>query len=395
MNVLFQAYGPDRGGGIANVHLLIKAYARTVPGDSITIVCSRGAPLEDMARSPNCRVIALPNDRWKEFRRFWLNCFELKRIARREQSDVIWSLNLGPYVRTGTAQCLSIHNAYQIYPLNETRTHPGGRLRVAALRYLFRRSLDCSDGVVLNTPTMAEMLRKSQPSPPRIAIVPKAVENDDDLQSEPLPAALSSLFPDPSVGHPFTFLYVSTFAAHKNHRIIIAALDRLQSDGIDARLAVTISPEDAIRASGEIGAGLIKTGHLLPLGWVAKKYLRSLYTACDACLMPSTLESMSSAYMEAMAWGRPQIVADLPHARDLCGPAALFSAPGDAGDWADKMRIMMQDAGVRSRLTALGVEQIRKYPAQWAQVAHMLRKFLGQVVEAKRNPQAQYGPLAG
>jgi hypothetical protein len=38
--------------------------------------------------------------------------------------------------------------------------------------------------------------------------------------------------------------------------------------------------------------------------------------------MPSKLESLSSSHLEAMSWSVPQVVSDLPFARETCGIAS-------------------------------------------------------------------------
>ena len=64
--------------------------------------------------------------------------------------------------------------------------------------------------------------------------------------------------------------------------------------------------------------------------------------------MPSHLESLSSAHLEAMQWGRPQITADLPYARDLCGPAALYVPVDDWNAWRREIERLRDDEPLRA-----------------------------------------------
>lgn len=52
-----------------------------------------------------------------------------------------------------------------------------------------------------------------------------------------------------------------------------------------------------------------------------------LYADASAVFIPSILETFSTSYLEAIAAGRPLIVADRPFAREICGEAAFYFDP--------------------------------------------------------------------
>ncbi len=126
-------------------------------------------------------------------------------------------------------------------------------------------------------------------------------------------------------------------------------------------------------------ASLIESGHLLPLGWINKEQLLAVYEACDACVMPSKSEQLSSAHLEAMHWRKPQISADLPYAHDLCGDATLYADPDDPADWAAKMQTLMENPERRDRLVAAGLDRMKSFPKTWKEVARRVRTFLAEV----------------
>jgi glycosyltransferase involved in cell wall biosynthesis len=120
---------------------------------------------------------------------------------------------------------------------------------------------------------------------------------------------------------------------HKNHQLLFQILDVVAARGIPLRVALTVSREELEKFGGDVAMKLIESGHILPLGWVKKEHLKAVYDASDACLMPSLLESLSSAHLEAMQWGKPQISSDAPFATDLCGDAAVYVSAGSPGEW--------------------------------------------------------------
>jgi glycosyltransferase involved in cell wall biosynthesis len=65
----------------------------------------------------------------------------------------------------------------------------------------------------------------------------------------------------------------------------------------------------------------------------------------DAVIMPSTLESFCFPLAEAVALAMPIVAADSAFARELCGPGAIYAAPGNPRDLADGMRALIDGRG--------------------------------------------------
>lgn len=382
MKILFQ-YFTGGGGGLSNIISLLQAISNTYPKDQIDIVCSKYSdfqPLEDLT---NVDILPFGKERALEFHRLLLGVRKLRRIASIRSADVIWSLNLGCYFPGELPHVISIHNSYQVYPWFYTKYHPDSRLHVAILRWFFRKSLYISDGVIVQTPAMAEYIKKIKRAPKQIAIIPKAVEAQTEINHTSLPLDLQIKLREETEKKSFTFIYVATFLWHKNHIVLVKAFDLLASLGLNVRLILTISLDELITIGGETARNLVKGGYLVPIGWVKKQNLKALYNISDACLMPSMLESLSSAHLEAMEWGKPQITADLPYSRDTCGNAAFYASAKDPSDWARKIQLLIQDKSLRVKLVIEGKERIKAFPKKWNEAAIMVRSFLEEIVNKK------------
>src|SRR5271157_748363 len=146
MRILISVFA-DRAGGIANFLQLVRAMTVVYPHDQFTLVCPEASKFVELGRQDNVTVVAIPTGNAKELRRLYLGMIGLRRIARRQQADVIWSLNHGPYRRTCAAHVLSVNNSHQVYPWEETRSHPRSGFFRILLRWFFRRSLSNSQGV--------------------------------------------------------------------------------------------------------------------------------------------------------------------------------------------------------------------------------------------------------
>jgi len=378
LRIMFQ-YFTGGGGALSNIILLLQAVVREYPGDHLDILCSRSSDLHTLQSLPNVNVISYGGNRHQEIDRVILGLRGLNQLARERHSDVLWSLNLGSYVRTSAPQVLSVNNPHQVYPWEVTRLHPDNFINVAALRWFFRKSLSVSQGVIVQTPIMAEYIRNIGAYKKPIAIVPKAVENSADVKPEFLPVKMQQSLNDGLGRETFTFLYVSTFTPHKNHKLLVEAFLILAKADIKVRAVLTISPDDLVTCGGEKAQRLISSGHLIPIGWAGKSYLKSLYDTCNACLMPSLLESLSSAHLEAMQWSKPQITSDLPYSRDLCGNAAEYVPADNPNAWADSIRMFMNDPIRMADLAEKGHIQMKKFPTTWASAAQQVHGFLERI----------------
>jgi glycosyltransferase involved in cell wall biosynthesis len=380
MRILFQ-YFTGGGGGLANIMILLRTLANTYPQDQITVVCSQSSELKQLDSLPNVDVVFFGDGGNQELERLRLGLGGLQEIVRKVRADLVWSLNLGPYLKLNVPHVLSVNNAHQIYPWAVTRYHPKNPIFVAGLRWFFRNTLRVSDGVIVQTPLMGQYVAALSKGRQQIKVLSKAVENTSDVQPLALPAEMQAMISGGLGPKAFTFLYVATAMPHKNHRTLVEAFDLLKASGVNARVLLTITLDELRAMGGEKAVGLVESGHVVPLGWTKKPHLKALYDACDACLMPSVLESLSSTHLEAMQWGKPQIVADLPYARDLCGDAVMYVAAESPEAWGQKIEVFASDQALRQDLTSKGFLRMREFPATWTEVAHQARAFLVRILE--------------
>jgi len=378
MRILFQ-YFIGGGGALSNIILLLRSFSTQFPQDHIDIVCSRTSGLNSLGTLPNVDILPYGGNKHQEVDRVFIGFGGIGRIAKERGADIIWSLNLGSYVKTTLPHVLSVNNSHQVYPWEVTQYHPDNRLHVAALRWFFRKSLRVSDGVIVQTPIMGKYVQKITGAPKRLKVAPKAVENVQDVLPEKLPNDLQKIMSNGLGKHAFTFLYVSTYTPHKNHKTLVEAFDMLASEGVNVRVVFTVGYDDIFSFGGEKARRLAASGYLVPIGWTKKNHLKSLYDICDACLMPSVLESLSSAHLEAMQWSKPQIVSDLPYAKDLCGEAAVYAQAENPADWAQKIREFISNEKLRERLVTAGHERMKQFPLTWAEAAINVHSFLEEI----------------
>ncbi|WP_461125393.1 glycosyltransferase [Saccharothrix stipae] len=127
------------------------------------------------------------------------------------------------------------------------------------------------------------------------------------------------------------------------------------------RLHAEIVGDGSCRAEWELLArDLGITDRVRFRGFVSESELLDAYASADVFCMPGIAELQSLATMEAMAAGKPVVVADamaLPH---LCKPGRngwLFT-PGDVRGLADRLHAVTSDPTITARMGAASSEMI-------------------------------------
>ncbi|MCC6355875.1 MAG: glycosyltransferase family 4 protein [Verrucomicrobiae bacterium] len=115
----------------------------------------------------------------------------------------------------------------------------------------------------------------------------------------------------------------------------------------------------------------VPTGHDVRfLGYVADEDLPALYSGADAFVFPSLYEGFGLPPLEAMACGCPVIVSEVGPLPEVCGRAAAYIDPVDAGSIADGITRVMGDAKLRESLVGEGHRRASRFT--WERAAEAL-----------------------
>ncbi|HKZ98238.1 MAG TPA: glycosyltransferase family 4 protein [Thermoplasmata archaeon] len=98
------------------------------------------------------------------------------------------------------------------------------------------------------------------------------------------------------------------------------------------------------------------------IGRVSEARLPELYAACDVFVLPSVsrLEAFGIVALEAMATGKPVVVADIPGVRDVIedGREGLLADPVNPQDLAAKINRLLEDPSLRVEMGRRGREKV-------------------------------------
>jgi len=211
---------------------------------------------------------------------------------------------------------------HQILTVHDVRPRlmPDSWVHTLYFRYMLPSALRRANGILTVSEASKSAIAQTYGiAPDKIYVVPNVVRT--------LPQAVMPKLPQQESPY---LLMVNACYPHKNvgelleHHALWRPRYRLKI------LAGTGSHRDELRAQVQ-HLGLVEYVDFLPP--VPDEELGALYTHAAALVYPSLMEGFGLPPAEAMAYGTPVIVSDIPVFREIFGDAPLFVQLGDAASW--------------------------------------------------------------
>jgi glycosyltransferase involved in cell wall biosynthesis len=156
-------------------------------------------------------------------------------------------------------------------------------------------------------------------------------------------------------------LYPARFWPHKNHVVILEALEILKQDhSIDLTCVFTGADQGNLAYVLNYAERLGIRDLIDYRGEITDAELAALYKGAVALVFASAAGPDNLPPLEAMALSCPVIIADVPGAREQCGDAALYFGSTDERSLADRLLTLLADNTIRQQRTARGKERITK-----------------------------------
>lgn len=176
--------------------------------------------------------------------------------------------------------------------------------------------------------------------------------------------------PDPSINqahglarHGYVVALAST-QHHKNIGVLLRAFEQGRTG--DTRLVLI----GGTGASEFAAQGLTVPPGTLFAGKVSDGEMRALMEDALCFAMPSLTEGFGLPPLEAMMLGCPAVLAPCGALPEVCGDAALYADPHDPAAWADTMRRLRDEPGLRDHLVEAGRAQSGQFT--WAAAGRRL-----------------------
>ena len=178
---------------------------------------------------------------------------------------------------------------------------------------------------------------------------------------------------------PDYLLHVGTLQPRKNLSRLMDAAASLRARWPGLQLVLAGQPG---WQSGPILAQARAQGDSVRLlDYVPDEDLPGLYSGARAFVFPSLYEGFGFPVLEAMACGAPVVCANTSSLPEVASEAALLVDPEDTAALAGAIGRLLEDAPLRERLTAMGLEQVRKF--SWERAAKETLAILDKAIGAK------------
>lgn len=242
--------------------------------------------------------------------------------------------------------------------------------------YLVRRKTDSayaannSDRIIaISEFTKRSIVDKYGVNPDTVTVIYLAPQKEKDGHP-----SLSSL--------PASFIfYPAAIWPHKNHRILIRAMNILKSKFPDLHLVFTGMTKnkklkDELRALVE-AYGL--TDRVRFLGFVPDEDMPLIYKRTKALVYPSSFEGFGIPLVEAFKFGTPVIAADNSSIAEVVGNAGLLVETGNVRLLADAMEKVLSDFKLREDLISKGRKRAEDF--SWFKAANQTINIFNSITE--------------
>jgi len=392
---IFEKLVPVSGGGTPRVSSLVKAFSAR--GHEVHVASPIAVPREEARERLACAGW-LPLQgvnrlgRWKMPKYMLAFPYNILRVAaavRRLQPDIVVAHNsiagsgalLGQRWSPHSLAVLDLTDLLFEYLEDYSR---GGWLRavMGVGRRMETRAIRRSDRIITISQAMKEIAVQHGAQPEGVDVVPDGV--------------------DTSVFHPVDSSALrQAHASGASHVIIFhGAIDPQDDPGLLVEAARLV-----VKEHGQVHFWLVGDGSAVPdlkakvqqyslndnfyfSGWVEQPQVPHHICASDVGLvvLPDVLSARGRVTLkefEYWACGRPAILPRLPALEEVAqdGETALFYRPGDAGDLASKIRRLLEEPELRTRLGQNGLALVKER-YEWSRLAEQFAELCEGYVRA-------------
>lgn len=384
------------GRGVISKYSGIEAYYEEVGkrlaqmGHEVTVYC-RSYFTPAMAEHNGMRVVRLPTIRLKHWETVLHTILSSGHVLT-QRCDIVHYHALGPALFSFLPRLLGKKTVVTVQGLDWQRKK-WGKMASAVLRLGERASVHLPNGTMVVSHALQKRYLEEH------GIEASYVPNGGVLRERRIPDKILDWGLQPGK----YILFLGRFSPEKGCHLLVEAYEKLITDVKLVMAGASSYCDDYSRAIRTHGSERIKI-----LDWVSGETLDELLTNAMLFVLPSDLEGLSLALLDAMGAGLCVLTSDIPENREVVNEAGFTFERGNSADLADRLRFLIANPTVREAAGAAAKARIREeylWPKIAADIERSYFQVLGRELEqspakkpsasvavtASKNPQAATG----
>ena len=344
------------GRGVISKYSGIETYYEEVGrrlaanGDDVTVYC-RNYFTPAIARHNNMRLVRLPTISSKHLETVTHTFLSTLHVCF-SRCDVVHYHCLGPALFSFLPRLFGKKTVVTVQGLDWKRKK-WGRIASAVLRWGEKASARFPDATVVVSQELRQHYRLTH------GVETAYIPNGAMLRTRTAGVCLQKwgLEPDKYI------LFMGRFSPEKNCHLLIEAFKRIETDVKLVLAGGSSHSDDYMAALHRHESDKIRFAD-----WVAGDALDDLLTNAMLFVLPSDLEGLSLALLEAMGAGICTLASDIPENREVIGDAGFTFVPGDVTDLERMLRLLIEAPQIREITGLRARERVREF-YQWDSVA--------------------------
>lgn len=171
-------------------------------------------------------------------------------------------------------------------------------------------------------------------------------------------AAARIFHPEPASPEERYILAVSSLNRQKNFHALIMAFGMLADKSV--KLYVVGSFNRSFADASLLDA-VGTNDRIVFKGRVSDTELVSLYANAECFVFPSLYEGFGIPPIEAQACGCPVVASSAASIPEVCADSVVYFNPENVGEMAEKIALVLADAGLRHELACRGFDNVRRF----------------------------------
>jgi len=337
------------GRGVVSKYSGIETYYEEVGkrladrGHEVTIYCRSYFTPPQSGRYNGIRLVRLPTIRSKHLETV-VHTILSTAHALTQRYDIVHYHALGPALFSCIPRILGTKTAVTVQGLDWQRKK-WGRVAATVLRWGELASVNFPDATMVVSQALCARYAGAHAS--KAFYVP----NGGVLRNRREPQIILEWGVDPGR----YILFLGRFSPEKGCHLLVDAFERLQTD-VQLVMAGTSSYCDEYSRELRRHA----SDRIRMLDWVSGETLDELLTNAMIFVLPSDLEGLSLALLDAMGAGLCVLTSDVPENREVVDEAGFTFKRGDSADLAERLKFLIANPAVREAAGKAAKRRIRE-----------------------------------